>query len=347
MFLTKDCGDNWTKLPIPESSGPVRDIAPLTDDNVLILADEYIGIIQPTSSDAHTITNVSIDPKLLPSPQCICLADNDVYIGGFPGIYKAKLENLLAGQHSHKYFDWGKIIPLGNQPGQEVRSIAYDPTSQELFTGGWMSPNNTYNQVHWPGTGLYVSQEGRAFSQHPQYEQMKDPHGPVSINTISTFRHQGHQILMIGGEGRSFYTNQFEITDYPFLYIFVDGTMVEQTNVNNVGLAAAGGYDLVTPQKGIVYDELSSKVYVSIYSGNLVSTDVNAIIKGQMLEWKPITTPRRNINFFEAGHISIARTGMFSNRIAVAGEPWHSKQPIQLRIADSIHNPRNLSQPPL
>jgi len=94
--------------------------------------------------------------------------------------------------------------------------------------------------------------------------------------------------------------------------------------------------------------QLPRNYFVSIYAGNIVTTSLDDIIDGKLLEWECITSPRWNDKYFASGHIRLSSTkDLLSGRtdlsLTVAGESWSRNQsPVEVRQASfSVHDVEN------
>jgi len=327
---TNDGGSTWNQrlLPHPKDIDPyiniVRDMIPLKDDLVLVLSDYSISVIK--LSDPHFNQDVSIEEdKMTSGPQTACVVGDEVIIAGFSGVYKTKINKLITHDPTTGVYDWGQPIPVGSLKTHMIRSVAYDKEHHVIYAGGWLSPKDLQTGNLWPGTGLYVSNDGgESFTKHPLHDQMLDPNGPMSINTIVTLNLRGHDIVLIGGEGNGG-GQTYSPEELPFFRIIVDGKLYDTNLCNNSGLKKAGGYGLVAPQKGIV--------------ASVASFNLDQLIKGEKLLYETVARHDFGEIYFGAGHLCLTHQADGRYQLATGGRLWTTGNPVQVRVSE-IDNPK-------
>ena len=342
-FYSYDGGNNWQNFILPNNENidanlnTIRDIILLDSNHILMVAD-YSIMTMSIGHDPGRTSNGNIESeKLSGGPQTACLIGDEVVIAGYSGFYKTKTKKLLESQNFGSYYDWGESKKIGDLPFSMIRSLKYDNLNNILYAGGWMSPKDEYTGQLWPGTGLYQSfDRGETFQKHSFYDLMIDPKGPVSINSIESIRFKGHDIVIIGGEGVS-PEIQASPDVWPVVYILVDGAMYDKQLTNNYGLVNQAGVGLITPQRGIIASQLTEKLYISSYSGNIVTVNLDSIINREFLDWTNITPNRNGENLFSSGHMRLTHSDREYLQLTVGGQSWSgARMPVPVRTAD-IH----------
>ncbi len=344
--ISNDGGSTWNTLAVPHpadissNTNTARDMVPLRDNCVLLLADYSISVYKFGDEQVKIDASIS-ENKMSGGPQTGCVVGSDLIIAGFGGAYKTSLSRLM--NHTNGIFDWGKPIPFENLSFHMIRSIAYDQKNRLIYAGGCLSPKDEETGRLWSGTGLYISKDGgKSFSEHSLHDQMKDPNGLMSINTITCLNYKGHDLVLIGGEGNGS-GQRYSGEELPFFRILIDGKLYDRVLCNNQGLSEACGYGLVTPQRGIVADPQLGIAFISMFGAEIAGFNLDDIIEGRKIDYQVVTKPKFGETYFGAGHLCLTRTSPNRSQIATGGAIFTSNSPVQVRVAeittpnDSMH----------
>lgn len=285
VLQTVDGGKNWSKVNVPViqreySPSEPRDIVSIPGTNDILIA-----------MDSNLVRGSFDNPNWslikLPSEnwiaQTLCaLPDGRILIGGTGYPFTSGLAVA-----DSKNFNWKMITGLYSAENEfYIRSIKH--FSGKIFFGGWFGITNDGSRG---GTGMFCVDD-KNFQPIKEYEHaFTDDRGAMSVNMIEATVHNGREIIFVGGEGTGTKNNRRFNPSRPSLRILLDGNEITQSIVNSKGVSATGGWDLISPQRGIVISEGTGEVFVSSGFKEISRASLNDVLYGAQINWQRITKP--------------------------------------------------------
>ena len=208
-----------------------------------------------------------------------------------------------------------------------VRSIEVDERTGRIYVGGWMDYSGIGGQTtDKGGSGLWVSDDnGKTFKEHEHAESLINNKGQnPTINSINVTYYKGHQIIIIGGEGRGPLTDRKPSPDVPSLWVSVNGGPFSEQIAGFMDWAEENGNDLVNPQRGIT--ETENYLIISSYANSIVACRKDDIIYAQY-RGEPITWHRISPEGFVSGATAVVQAEDGTDTLFSGGHSWRSTKP--------------------
>ena len=341
IFATQNGGEEWAKVELAKNpnspytaefeqkypQNTAREIVHLRDDSYLVVSDKGISVLQFDSSGNPKISNASIDFEQFrrPSensyrnqilcPQTALVFDGWVIASGYNATYRARVSEVLSGN-----LDWSPVEMEGLRI-QHFRTFSQSKRSGMIYAGGW-----TYPDKKRPGTGLYVSHNGgESFEKHPFWEQITQHSDAYEsqlgmlINIIKTIEYEGHELVVIGGEGSGNHTRDGYDQRKPFLEILVDGELYAgDLNLNELALQL--GTDMVSPG-GMVVCYKTGELFLAGYAREIASTSISEIVEGHLSAQKQNESVRK-INWVRRSCADSGRRDFGAIELQISHDLW-------------------------
>jgi len=341
FFVTQDGGKEWTKVELarnPNSPYPAwfeqkypqntaREIVHLRDDSYLIVSDKGISVLQSNSSGNPKVSNASIDfeqlgdpsetnyRKQILSPQTAIVFDGWVIVSGYNATCRTRSSEVLSGNPN-----WS-LVKMGTLDIQHFRTFSQSKKTGVIYAGGWIYPDKK-----GAGTGLYVSHDaGESFEKHPFWEQITqhidayESQRGMLINIIKTIEHEGHELVIIGGEGSGNHTRDGYDQRKPFLEILVDGELYAgDLNLNELALQL--GTDMVSPG-GMVVCHKTGELFLAGYAREIASASISEIVEGHLFTQR-LNNRVKKINWIRRSRDDSGRRDFGAIELQISHDSW-------------------------